>query len=105
MYPNGILAMHERTHTGLKPLQCEHCGKRFSESSNLSKHRRMHQAEKDKKSHKCDFPGCDKTFVRFASLKNHKREAHAGADHLSRGSSLASSDVDVEESDGLLDQL
>jgi|SRR3954466_3483162 uncharacterized Zn-finger protein len=72
--------MHERTHTGLKPLQCEHCGKRFSESSNLSKHRRMHQAEKEKKGYKCDFAGCGKAFVRFASLKNHRKEAHGGMD-------------------------
>lgn len=78
--------MHERTHTGIKPLQCEHCGKRFSESSNLSKHRRMHQEEKEKKSYKCDFAGCGKAFVRFASLKNHKKEAHAGTD---RGGSTA----------------
>jgi hypothetical protein len=39
----------------------------------------MHQEEKEKKSYKCDFAGCGKAFVRFASLKNHK-EAHAGTD-------------------------
>lgn len=77
---NIVLAMHERTHTGIKPLECEHCGKRFSESSNLSKHRRMHQEEKANKSYKCDIAGCDKAFVRFASLKNHMKEAHAVTD-------------------------
>src|SRR3954467_1201119 len=87
--------MHERTHTGLKPLQCEHCGKRFSESSNLSKHRRMHQAEKEKKGYKCDIAGCSKAFVRFASLKNHKKEAHGGIDQSPMRAS-ASSEPDTE---------
>jgi uncharacterized Zn-finger protein len=87
--------MHERTHTGLKPLQCEHCGKRFSESSNLSKHRRMHEEERDKKSYRCDVVGCGKAFVRLASLKNHKKEAHTGIER--REDSLGSSEI---ESDG-----
>ena len=45
----------------------------------------MHQEEKEKKSYRCDFAGCGKAFVRFASLKNHK-EAHSRTD---RGDSTA----------------
>ncbi|PWW75989.1 hypothetical protein C7212DRAFT_352100 [Tuber magnatum] len=38
----SAMTMHKRVHTGERPLQCDFpgCGKRFSESSNLSKHRK-----------------------------------------------------------------
>ncbi|KAI5800111.1 hypothetical protein EDC01DRAFT_628621 [Geopyxis carbonaria] len=38
----SAMTMHKRVHTGERPLQCDYpgCGKRFSESSNLSKHRK-----------------------------------------------------------------
>jgi len=36
------MTMHKRVHTGERPLMCDYpgCGKMFSESSNLSKHRK-----------------------------------------------------------------
>lgn len=34
------LKIHIRTHTGLKPLECSYCPRRFSDPSNLNKHHR-----------------------------------------------------------------
>lgn len=62
--------MHKRTHTGEKPLKCEHCGRAFSESSNLSKHRRIHEV---KGRFACAYPGCNKDFHRQDQLRRHMK--------------------------------
>lgn len=61
-------AVHERTHTNEKPLECPICFKRFSESSNLTKHRKTHG---EKGAHVCTYSRCGKTFHRYDQLKRH----------------------------------
>ena len=86
-----VLAIHERTHTYEKPLQCPYpgCGARFSDSSNLAKHRKTHGEEGV---HVCKFPGCNKSFHRLDQLKKH-RAAHQNSDDAS---ALSSDLVKVE---------
>lgn len=71
--------MHQRVHSGEKPLQCTICGKSFSESSNLSKHKRTHEV---RGRFSCVVPGCDRNFHRQDQLrrhmKTHQREGGTG---------------------------
>src|SRR4051812_49204121 len=63
-------AMHQRVHTGAKPLKCPVCGKFFSESSNLSKHKRTHEV---KGRFSCTVPGCERNFHRQDQLRRHAK--------------------------------
>ncbi|EEY18707.1 conserved hypothetical protein [Verticillium alfalfae VaMs.102] len=77
------------THTGLKPLACNICGRTFSESSNLSKHRRTHNLKGD---HVCDI--CGKDFRRLDQLRRHIKTKHKTDD----GSGMAMAKADSDQS-------
>ena len=66
--------MHKRVHTGERPLKCDICGRTFSESSNLSKHKRTHEV---KGRFTCPHPGCNRDFHRQDQLRRHMK-LHAG---------------------------
>jgi hypothetical protein len=53
---------------------CERCGKPFSDSSSLARHRRTHSG---KRPYKCPFANCQKTFTRRTTLTRHQNH-HSG---------------------------
>ena len=55
---------------------CPDCGKRYSTSSNLARHRQTHRSVLDKKARKC--PHCDKVYVSMPAYSMHVRTHSQG---------------------------
>ena len=57
---------------------CVECGKRYSTSSNLARHRQTHRATTDKKARKC--PHCEKMYVSMPAYSMHVRTHTQGCE-------------------------
>ncbi|KAF4320220.1 hypothetical protein BBO99_00004247 [Phytophthora kernoviae] len=68
-----------KTHTGEQPHQCpvEGCGKRFSTSGNLARHRKLHAVHKLG----CPTPHCSREFTSREKLIRHLKVHLAGTPH------------------------
>ncbi|KAJ8042084.1 Transcriptional repressor scratch 2 [Holothuria leucospilota] len=56
--------------------ECSECGKTYSTSSNLARHRQTHRSVNDQKARKC--PHCDKVYVSMPALSMHIRDTQVG---------------------------
>jgi len=69
------LIRHKRLHSGEKPYECLVCKKSFSSSSNLMQHKVVHQGS-SRKEYNCIFEECQRVYYYACTLKNHVLKSH-----------------------------
>ncbi|XP_049589034.1 zinc finger protein ZXDC [Syngnathus scovelli] len=65
------LKAHTKVHEQDDAFVCEICNERFRSATRLANHQRVHF--EPQRPHKCEFPGCEKTFITFSALYSHNR--------------------------------
>uniref|UniRef100_A0A8C5TAY5 C2H2-type domain-containing protein n=1 Tax=Malurus cyaneus samueli TaxID=2593467 RepID=A0A8C5TAY5_9PASS len=65
-------AAHSRAHEQEAAHKCEACGQRFPSAARLAAHRRRSHLEPERP-YRCDFPGCERTFITVSALFSHNR--------------------------------
>ncbi|XP_029007870.1 zinc finger protein ZXDC [Betta splendens] len=65
------LKAHIKVHEQDNSFICEICSERFRSATRLANHQRVHF--EPQRPHKCEFPGCEKTFITFSALFSHNR--------------------------------
>uniref|UniRef100_A0A8B9T9H6 C2H2-type domain-containing protein n=1 Tax=Anas platyrhynchos TaxID=8839 RepID=A0A8B9T9H6_ANAPL len=66
------LRAHSRAHEQEAAHKCEACGQRFPSAARLAAHRRRSHLEPERP-YRCDFPGCERTFITVSALFSHNR--------------------------------
>ncbi|KAJ6641388.1 Transcriptional repressor scratch 2, partial [Pseudolycoriella hygida] len=68
----------DSTSSGEDVHVCPECGKKYSTSSNLARHRQTHRSLMDKKARRC--PHCDKVYVSMPAFSMHVRTHNQGCE-------------------------
>ncbi|XP_013789477.1 zinc finger protein SNAI2-like [Limulus polyphemus] len=66
-----VLTVLHTSPVNREDYECSECGKRYSTSSNLVRHRQTHRSSSDKKARKC--PHCQKLYVSMPAYSMHVR--------------------------------
>ncbi|XP_042305514.1 zinc finger protein ZXDC isoform X2 [Sceloporus undulatus] len=66
------LRAHGRAHEQEAAHKCEACGQRFPSAARLAAHQRRSHLEPERP-YRCQFPGCDRTFITVSALFSHNR--------------------------------
>ncbi|OXB64542.1 hypothetical protein ASZ78_012805 [Callipepla squamata] len=66
------LRAHSRAHEQEAAHKCEACGQRFPSAARLAAHSRRSHLEPERP-YRCDFPGCERTFITVSALFSHNR--------------------------------
>nr|XP_042706161.1 zinc finger protein ZXDC [Chrysemys picta bellii] len=66
------LRAHGRAHEQEAAHKCEACGQRFPSAARLGAHQRRSHLEPDRP-YRCEFPGCERTFITVSALFSHNR--------------------------------
>ncbi|XP_059571783.1 zinc finger protein ZXDC isoform X3 [Alligator mississippiensis] len=66
------LRAHGRAHEQEAAHKCEACGQRFPGAARLAAHRRRAHLEPERP-YRCDYPGCERTFITVSALFSHNR--------------------------------
>uniref|UniRef100_A0A6P7GJR8 Zinc finger protein 761-like n=1 Tax=Diabrotica virgifera virgifera TaxID=50390 RepID=A0A6P7GJR8_DIAVI len=74
--PQNILVSSTSSSSEHHEHECSECGKRYSTSSNLARHRQTHRSPADKKARRC--PHCDKIYVSMPAFSMHVRTHNQG---------------------------
>ncbi|XP_026163308.1 zinc finger protein ZXDC [Mastacembelus armatus] len=75
------LKAHVKVHEQDNSFICEICSERFRSATRLANHQRVHF--EPQRPHKCEYPGCEKTFITFSALFSHNRTHFRETGHFS----------------------
>ncbi|CAN7995374.1 unnamed protein product [Ixodes hexagonus] len=71
---SSALTKHKLTHSDERKYVCQQCNKAFKRQDHLNGHLLTHR---NKKPYQCDVDGCDKSYCDARSLRRHKENHHA----------------------------
>ncbi|XP_077567873.1 uncharacterized protein LOC144192918 isoform X4 [Stigmatopora nigra] len=74
------LKAHTKVHEQEDAFMCDICNERFRSATRLGIHQRVHF--EPRRPHKCEFPGCEKTFITFSALYSHNRTHYRETGHF-----------------------